>query len=321
MERIASTPDRAEAERLTFVLITPARNEAAYIGKTIEAVTSQTVKPVRWVIVDDGSTDATPELVARAAAQHAWIELVRVPHRKERHFAGKVHAFNAGLERVAHVDCPIIANLDADVSLEPDHFEFLLARFAEDPKLGVAGTAYTQPNWDSVADSFEGEESVAGPLQFFRTTCFREIGGYVPNRLGGIDWIAVTTARMKGWTTRNFPQRRFRHHRRMGSEGRGPIGTMFFMGRKDYILGSSPLWYMFRVAYRVVKRPYVVGGLSLLVGYTWAAFQRLEQPAGPDVVQFYRREQMRKLRRILGALVRFQRAEKFYLEQPGHRTD
>jgi glycosyltransferase involved in cell wall biosynthesis len=309
-----SDEKRVESARPAFVVITPARNEAEFIGKTVESVIAQTVKPLRWVIVDDGSTDATAEIASKSAADHPWIEVVRMPPRKERHFAGKVHAFNAGLERVSHLQFAIVANLDADVSLEPDHFEFLLSRFAEDPKLGVAGTVYTQPDWDSMTDSFEGEECVAGPLQFFRSDCFQDIGGYVPNRFGGIDWIAVTRARMKGWTTKCFPQRRFRHHRTMGSAGRGIVRTMMFMGRKDYLLGSSPIWYPFRVAYRMTKPPYVIGGLSLLAGYTWAAIQRLEQPGGADMVRFYRAEQMRKLKRILRSLITGRRPEKFYVE-------
>ena len=131
------------------------------------------------MIVDDGSTDRTAEIVSHMP-QHPWIELVRLPRRKERHFAGKVIAFNTGLERVKSLTFQVVVNLDADVSLEANHFEFLLGRFAEDSRLGVAGTVYTQPNFDSMVDSFEGEDSVAGPLQCFRYDCFLDIGGCVP---------------------------------------------------------------------------------------------------------------------------------------------
>src|SRR5437667_12579577 len=127
-----------------YVLITPARNEVAYIEKTIRSVVAQTLLPLRWVIVSDGSTDGTDEVVKKYAARHDWIELVRRPERSERHFAGKVDAFNAGYARVRDVDYTIIGNLDADVSFDQDYCAFLLEKFAENPKLGVAGTPYRE---------------------------------------------------------------------------------------------------------------------------------------------------------------------------------
>src|SRR5579872_5556007 len=219
---------------LPYVLITPIRNEEAFIEKTIESVIQQTVLPMKWVIVDDGSTDGTPAIVARYLSRHSWMEMIRMPERRDRHFAGKVYAFNAGLERIKNLQFEVIGNLDGDISFGKDHFEFLLGKFREDPALGVGGTAYTQEGWDSTLDSFEGEASVHGACQFFRRQCFFEIGGYQPNRAGGIDWIAVTTARMKGWKTRNYPDRRFQHHRAMGTANRSKLGAMFDYGKKDY---------------------------------------------------------------------------------------
>jgi hypothetical protein len=303
---------------LKYVLITPARNEEAFIGLTVESVVAQTVLPERWVIVDDGSTDRTAEIVAEYAATRPWIDLVPLPHRRERHFAGKVLAFNAGLERVKELQFQLVGNLDADVSLEPDHVEFLLGRFSEDPTLGVAGTVYTQPNFDSMTDSFEGQESVAGPFQLFRYECFQDIGGYVANRRGGIDWIAVTTARMKGWKTCSFPERRFRHHRLMGTAERSAVQAAFDYGRKDYFLGGSPLWQLFRGAYRMTRHPF--GGVALLGGYFWAAVTRVERPVSHELMRFHRREQMAKLRRILGSIARLRRVEKFY-SAPQSRRD
>ncbi|MEJ7608491.1 MAG: glycosyltransferase family A protein [Bryobacteraceae bacterium] len=159
---------------MNFVLVTPARNEELLIGKTMESVVGQSVLPVRWVVVDDGSTDRTAEIVERYARRHDWIELLRRPPRRERSFAGKVFAFNAGFDRLQSLEFQLIANLDADVLLEPDHFEFLIQRFAEDPALGVAGTAYVQGGSDSTRDSFEGEESVAVLSSFFARNAFNK---------------------------------------------------------------------------------------------------------------------------------------------------
>jgi poly-beta-1,6-N-acetyl-D-glucosamine synthase len=298
---------------VNYVLITSARNEEAFIGKTLDSVVGQTVLPECWVIVDDGSTDDTAEIVERYAARYPWIELVRLPQRQDRNFAAKVHAFNAGFEKVRSLEFEAIGNLDADISFGPDQFEFLLQKLREDPSLGVTGTAYNEEGFDSTKDSFESENSVHGACQVFRRECFSDIGGYLPNRAGGIDWIAVTTARMKGWKTRNFPERRFRHHRPMGTAERGAVGAMFSYGEKDYYLGGSFTWQLFRVAYRMTKRPRVVGGLALLSGFCWAALRRVERPVAGDLMRFHRREQMTKLKGILGSLIKFQKIEKFYL--------
>jgi poly-beta-1,6-N-acetyl-D-glucosamine synthase len=298
---------------VNYVLITSARNEEAFIGKTLDSVVGQTVLPECWVIVDDGSTDDTAEIVERYAARYPWIELVRLPQRQDRNFAAKVHAFNAGFEKVRSLEFEAIGNLDADISFGPDQFEFLLQKLIEDPSLGVTGTAYNEEGFDSTKDSFESENSVHGACQVFRRECFSDIGGYLPNRAGGIDWIAVTTARMKGWKTRNFPERRFRHHRPMGTAERGAVGAMFSYGEKDYYLGGSFTWQLFRVAYRMTKRPRVVGGLALLSGFCWAALRRVERPVAGDLMRFHRQEQMTKLKGILGSLIKFQKIEKFYL--------
>jgi poly-beta-1,6-N-acetyl-D-glucosamine synthase len=300
---------------MKYVLITPARNEEAFIECTIRSVIAQTRLPERWVIVDDGSTDRTPEIVVSHARHHPWIELVRRPHRPDRNFAGKVHAFNDGLERVQPLlqsrQVQFIGNLDADISFGADHFEFLLEKFADDPTLGVAGTAYTQEGWDSTSDSFEGQASVHGACQLFRLECFQEIGGYQPSRAGGIDWIAVTTARMKGWKTRNYRERRFHHYRPMGTAEKGVLGASFDYGKKDYFLGGSPIWELFRVGYRMTKKPVVLGGMALLLGYCTAALQRVERPVSRELIRFHRREQMAKLRLILGSLIRLRKMDKF----------
>jgi glycosyltransferase involved in cell wall biosynthesis len=299
---------------MRYVLITPAHNEEAFIDKTLASMLAQTRLPERWVIVDDGSTDRTAEIVQRYAASYPWIELVRLPQRQGRDFAAKVHAFNAGFERVQSLEFEAIGNLDADISFGPDQFEFLLQKLNEDPGLGVTGTAYHEEGFDSTKDSFEGESSVHGACQLFRRQCFSDIGGYSPNPAGGIDWIAVTTARMKGWKTRNFPERRFYHHRRMGTAERGAVGAMFSYGEKDYYLGGCFTWQLCRAAYRMTKPPFFVGGLALLAGFCWAALRRVDRPVSDDLMQFHRREQIAKLKSILRSLMKFQKIDKFYLD-------
>ena len=296
---------------MRYVLITPARNEEAYIEKTLGSVVSQTVMPKQWVIVDDASTDSTAQLVENYVRDYPWIELVRRTQRSERSFSRKVDAFNAGLQRLGSREFEVIGNLDADLSFDPEYLEFLMDKFAEDPKLGVAGTPFVENGYDSARDSFEGENHVAGGCQLFRRQCFEEIGGYIGNPAGGIDWIAVTTARMKGWKTCSFPEKRFHHYRSLGTAERGIVASLFSYGEKDYYLGGSPVWELFRVCYRSAKRPFIIGGLALLAGYCWAALRRTKRPISPELMRFHRREQMNKLRAIFGSLLRLKKLDSF----------
>ena len=296
---------------MRYVLITPARNEEAYIEKTLGSVVSQTVMPEQWVIVDDASTDSTAQLVENYVRDYPWIELVRRTQRSERSFSRKVDAFNAGLQRLGSREFEVIGNLDADLSFDPEYLEFLMDKFAEDPKLGVAGTPFVENGYDSARDSFEGENHVAGGCQLFRRQCFEEIGGYIGNPAGGIDWIAVTTARMKGWKTCSFPEKRFHHYRSLGTAERGIVASLFSYGEKDYYLGGSPVWELFRVCYRSAKRPFIIGGLALLAGYCWAALRRTKRPISPELMRFHRQEQMNKLRAIFGSLLRLKKLDSF----------
>jgi len=300
------------SDNFPYVLITPARNEAKFIEKTIQSVIRQSVLPARWVIVNDGSTDNTSSIVRPYLANHDWIKLIDFPVRKERNFAAKVHAFNAGQEMVSDIDYEVIGNLDADVSLDPDHFEFLLNQFRKDPELGVAGTVFTEETgYSSETDSFEGQNHVSGQCQLFRRECFAEIGGYCANKTGGIDWMAVTTARMMGWKTRSFREKSFFHHRSMGTAERGRLASSFSYGEKDYYLGGHPLWEIFRVAYRMTKSPYLVDGLALGAGYIWALLGRQKRPVSTELMRFHRREQMQKLRNILASIARLRHVDSF----------
>ena len=300
---------------MKYVLITPAHNEEAFIQKTLDSMVAQTLLPERWVIVDDGSTDRTAEIVESYEKQYPWIELLRRPRGSDRSFAGKVYAFNLGLNRATSLTFEVLGNLDADLSFDPDYLAFLMEKFLADPNLGVAGTPFTQNGgYDTVHDSFEGENHVAGGCQLFRRRCFEAIGGYVPNRIGGVDWIAVTTARMKGWKTRSFSEKRFHHYRGLGTAGRSGLAAKFSYGEKDYYLGGSPLWQLFRVAYRMTKRPILIDGLALLLGYCWAAIRRVERSVTPELMRFHRREQMKKLRAILRAIFTFKKVDNFSLE-------
>jgi biofilm PGA synthesis N-glycosyltransferase PgaC len=285
----------------SYVLITPARNEARFIGASIESVVAQTERPRRWVIVSDGSTDGTDDIVKTYAARHPWISLVRRPEHAERHFAAKVRSFNAGYATLSGEPYDIIGNLDADITFDQDYFEFLLGKFAEDARLGVAGTPFVEGE-TSYDYRFTSIEHVSGACQLFRRACFEEIGGYVPVAGGGIDWIAVTTARMKGWKTRTFVERGCHHHRPMGTATAGRFRALYKLGRQDYFLGGHPLWEVSRAAFQATRKPYVFGGLVLLAGYVRALVGGTHRPVSAELVSFHRREQMQRLRHTLSRI-------------------
>jgi glycosyltransferase involved in cell wall biosynthesis len=301
-----------QAINLPYVLVTPARNEEAFIEKTIQSIIQQTMLPMKWVIVNDGSTDNTGAIVKRYLLNHSWIELVELPQRRDRSFAKKVHSFNAGFEKMKGLEYEIVGNVDADISFDKDHFEFLLGKFQSDSSLGVAGTVFREEGgYSSEKDSFEGHSHVSGQCQLFRRQCFSEIGGYVPHRAGGIDWIAVVTARMRGWKTQSYREKWFFHHRHLGTAERGPVASSFSYGEKDYYMGGHPVWELFRVAYRMTKKPYLIAGGILGLGYLWALLSRTPRPVSEEFVKFHRAEQMSKLKVVLRSILKLKKVDSF----------
>ena len=285
----------------SYVLITPARDEAAYITVTLDSVVRQTARPLKWVIVSDGSTDGTDEIVQAYSAKHDWIELLRMPERRERHFGGKVDAFNAGYARVRQLPFEVIGNLDGDSSFEYDYIEYLLNKFAQHPSLGVAGTNYVEDSWDPSLKHdyrFANIEDVTGQCQLFRRECFDSIGGYKPSRHGGVDLLATLSARMHGWETRVFTDKILIHHRQQGTAQFNRYTVEFSNGCKDYMFGSHPLWETCRSLYRLTRKPFILGGCLLFAGYFWAMLTGLKKTVPREVVEFRRKEQMVRLARI-----------------------
>ena len=308
----APTPSRTTPNEATplslvanYALITPARNEEAFIAATIRSVVAQTLRPRRWIIVSDGSTDRTDEIVKGFAREHAWIELLRMPERRDRQFAAKANCFNAGyaLLRVSACVYDYVGNLDADITFDPDYFAFLLAKFAALPRLGVTGTPFvenhTEPGKHGYAHGLANLEHVSGACQLFRRDCFESVGGYIPVKGGAIDWIAVTTARMKGWQTRTFTEKVCFHHRTLGTGNNRPLMVPFHYGRKAYYVGGHPLWALLRGVFQMRNRPWIIGGLLFQLGFFWALITRTRRVVSTELMAFHRAEQLGRLKALL----------------------
>lgn len=283
---------------LKYILITPARNEEAFIENVIKAVVEQTVLPIKWIIVSDGSTDKTDEIVEGYAKENPWIELLRMPERTERHFAGKVLAFSAGYERVKELDFDILVSLDADITFDKEYFDFLLDKFAHDPMLGLAGTPFREGG-RQYDFRFTRTDNVSGACQLFRKECFADIGGYTPLKGGGVDVVAVVSARMKGWKTRTFIEKHSTHHRKMRSARASynrKLSGIFRSGYHDYTMGVHPLWQFSRFFYQIFGKPFFLAGFLSIAGYAWAVLTRANIPVSREFVAFRRKEQMMWLR-------------------------
>lgn len=291
---------RLSLSRPRYILITPAFNEEATIGGVLESVARQSVLPERYVIVSDGSTDSTDQIISMYTRRYRWMHYVRRPESLGHAFDSKIRAFWQGYRSVSAVPHDAIGNVDADVSFEPDYFEFLLSCLAADPRLGVVGTPFVEPGLSDSYSPVSDEQHVSGGCQLFRVDCFREVGGFRPLRDGGEDWTAVTTARMLGWRTRSFPQRRFIHHRPIGT-GRGATGirARYEYGRRDYLQGGHPLWEFLRVLRQIVRRPVLIGGLAMGTGFLIQYLKRTRRPVSEELLRFHRWEQMSRLRAIL----------------------
>ena len=224
-----------------YALITPARNEAAFIEQTIQSVIAQRLKPIKWLIASDGSTDGTDQIVQKYLTGHPWLELMRMPEHAERTFAGKARAFNTGYAAIKSFEFDVIGNLDADITIQdPEYFAFLMGKFAENPKLGVAGTPFVENN-ETYNFRYASVEHVSGACQLFRRQCLEAIGGYQFLKAGGVDFVAVLSARMHGWQTRSFLEKACFHHRKQGGASRRGLKARLYVGRQGRPGRSSRL--------------------------------------------------------------------------------
>jgi glycosyltransferase involved in cell wall biosynthesis len=295
-ETLPHTPVPPAQSGRRYLLISPCRDEAEHLPHAIETVAQQMVPPARWLIVDDGSTDATPRIAREAAERYPWIQLVRREDRGERKVgAGVIEAFDAGLASVDLDAFDYLCKLDADLELPPAYFQRLMERFEADPQLGtLSGKLYLRYG-DRLIHEYCGDDNSVGPAKFYRVEAFRAIGGFV--REVSWDGIDGHLCRRRGWLARSVddPELRIIHRRRMGSSHRSFWNGRLRWGRGKWFMGSAWYYVLAVSAYRCFERPYVLSGLGILVGYLRAMLSGAPRYEDP----MFRRELRRYERRAL----------------------
>jgi poly-beta-1,6-N-acetyl-D-glucosamine synthase len=283
-----------------YVLTTAAHNEEATIEKTIESVISQTVLPERWVIVSDGSSDRTDEIIQSYTRRHDFIRYLRVTREPGRNFGRKVIAIHSGTKLLDDIRFSFIGNVDADVSLEPSYFEDLLAHFDRSPRLGIAGGFFFEDEGGQFK-SRRGNRvySVTHAAQLVRRECYEAIGGYAVLEHGGEEWHAEVSARMKGWEIEAFPAMKIFHHRHTG-EGGNLVRYRFRQGKMDYAFGSDPLFEVLKCFERLLHSPFLIGGAARFLGFLLSSVFREERPVSDEFVKYLRREQRQRILSLLG---------------------
>lgn len=272
-----------------YALISPCRDEADYLQITIDTVAAQTLLPTKWVIVDDGSTDQTPEILARAAAKYPFIQVVRREDRGVRSVGpGVIDAFYHGLSQIKIDDFDYVCKFDCDLEMPSRYFERTVELFERDPWLGtLSGKLHLRRRGKLFAER-TGDENSVGPVKFYRVACFKQIGGFV--REVCWDGIDGHLCRRFGWVARSVddPELKIVHLRQMGSSHKSLwVGRMRW-GRGKYFMGSSPLYMAAVTLYRMAERPFVVGGLGILVGYVRAGLERAPRMNDPEYLSCLR---------------------------------
>jgi len=284
----------------SYALVTAAYNEGKFIEGTIASVASQEIRPTKWIIVSDGSTDDTDAIVMKWAITHDFIQLYRINEDHPRNFAAQVHAINAGIEQLRNERHAFIGNLDADITFEPSYFRLVLEKFRRNSKLGLAGGAIHDkcPDGAFRYRKTNSATSVAHAVQLFRRDCFESIGGaYIPLPFGGPDTYAETEARRKGWLVETFRDLKVYHHRPTASAD-GVLRGRFRQGRMDFSLGVSPIYEAVKLVIRIGNKPYLVGSMARFAGFLYSYCCGEKRAVSDDFIRYFRGEQMRKLTNI-----------------------
>lgn len=286
-----------------ILIITPAKDEGEYIEKTLQSLIAQTHRPALWIIVNDGSDDDTGETAERYAAEHDWIQVVHGEKGRPRAVGpGVIDAFYFGLGHANMADFDYVTKMDADIELQPRYFEILMERFEENPRLATAsGKAWVPVEDGTLAYERTGDDFSHGVTKLFRREAFEEIGGFVREVMW--DGIDCHRCRMLGWDAVSYHDEELRivHLRLMGSSFKSVYHGRMRWGRGQYFMGTHPLYILAVSAYRMLERPWILGGICILLGYIKTALGGMKRYDDPEFRSYLRQWQMLELkRRFLG---------------------
>jgi len=280
-------------QEVKYVVITPVRDEEEHIEATIEAVAGQTIQPAEWVIVNDGSSDRTGEIIDRYVAKFSWISVV---HRSNRGFrksgGGVVEAFYDGYNALHYNDWNFVVKLDGDLSLSAVYFEKCFEHFERDPKLGVGGGEIYHELGGVQKLEANPKFHVRGATKIYRRACWEAIGGLL--RAPGWDSIDEVKANMLGWNSYSFPELQVVHHRFTGTAD-GVLRDRVKHGMACYISGYHPLFVVASCFYRLVQQPYIVGSAAICYGFLKGYFTRMPRVDDAPLIKYLRTQQLRRL--------------------------
>ncbi len=279
-----------------YVLISPGRNEARYMRQTLDSVIGQSIRPAKWVIVDDGSTDETQAILAEYTSRYDWIQVVTRADRGARVVGpGVIEAFYAGYETIDPQDYEYLCKLDLDLILPPTYFEELMKRMEADPRIATcSGKSYIHLDGKFVSER-HGDETSIGATKFYRRERFQQLGGFVREVMW--DGIDVHRCRMMGWQACSWdvPELRFTHLRPQGTSHKGWVTGRMRHGFGQYFMGTSPIYMLANAVNRFTEKPYVLAGAAMLWGYVWSWLRRLPRYENPEFRRFLRHWQWRAL--------------------------
>lgn len=265
-----------------YCLVCPCRDEEQYAGRTIDSVLAQSEAPAVWIVVDDGSTDATPAILAERLGDVGYARVVPSERGGTRVLgAGVVVAFNRGLAQVDLDDVDYVCKLDLDLDLPAGYFAAMMDLMERDERLGtVSGKPFFTGPDGQVHREISGDENSVGMAKFYRVSAFRDIGGLVPELMW--DGIDCHELRRRGWRAMSTgdPAVAFEHLRPMGSSDRGVLRGRRRHGQGQWFMGSSLPFVLVSAARRIMFPPPVTGSVNLLWGYLASAARRA--PRYPD---------------------------------------
>lgn len=284
----------------SYCLLTACRNESAFIGETIHSMIGQSLQPQVWLILDDGSTDGTTDIIQQLSRGHNWIHLHQLESRRERSFGAQYRAIMRGYEMVKNLSFDFIGVLDADISFESaDYYRNLIHEFNYNPKLGIAGGTICEKEKGMFKERRANAAwSVAGGVQTFRREVFEGFGGYIPLEYGGSDSLAVLMAKMKGWEVRSITGLQVLHHR-PSSSADGVMRGAFRRGLMDATFGYHPLFMVMKCARRLTFKPRVVGSLLSLAGYCSYKLKNKRPVIPSEALNYVRKIQKERVSRAI----------------------